>query len=120
MNIHENLIKRASRFLVEAPEDEINLDQPIEEPIEEPTIEPEPVADDNSETGADDKSSKIEIYYSNLDVETQKSIMSSLVKELNATEDDEIAQQKIVEQLSKQPLFVVMGDELQRKLQIKI
>ena len=29
-------------------------------------------------------------------------------KELNATEDDEIAQQKIVEQLSKQPLFVVM------------
>lgn len=116
MNIHENLIKRASRFLVEAPEDEINLDQPIEEP----TIEPEPVADDNSETGADDKSSKIEIYYSNLDVETQKSIMSSLVKELNATEDDEIAQQKIVEQLSKQPLFVVMGDELQRQLQIKI
>ena len=34
MNIHENLIKRASRFLVEAPEDEINLDQPIEEPTQ--------------------------------------------------------------------------------------
>lgn len=107
MNLHEKLIKNASRYLTEAPEDEFDMNAP--------DIETD---DADEETGED--ITKIEVYFSNLDATTQKAIMDSLKNALNAADDDKFAEKKIVDQLSKDPLFVVMGDELQRQLQIRI
>jgi len=113
-NKQKNLIKEASRFLYEAPEDEMGMDDEMGNPNE-----PEMSMDDSDENTGEDLT-KIEVFFSNLDANTQKAIMDSLKNSLNATEDDKFAEKKIVEQLSKDPLFVVMGDELQRQLQIRI
>lgn len=76
--------------------------------------------EDNSGDMSQEDQGKIEVYFSNIDKETQNKILSGLKSNLNATEDDTIAEQKIVEQLSKAPLFITMADEVQRQLQIKI
>ena len=62
----------------------------------------------------------IEIFFDDLDEDTQKKVMASLTKALNATEDDEYANKKIIEKLAKSPLFVVIGQEIVRELNIDI
>ncbi len=74
----------------------------------------------NNRDMSQEDQAKIEIYFSNLDEEIRNKILSGLKAKLNATQDDSIAEQKIIEQLSKAPLFVTMVDEIQRQLQIKI
>ncbi len=103
----EKLLKNYLRMIKEAPEDELGLDN-------------DSMNVDNSLDQNDSVDDKIEIYYSNLDQASQQKVMSALKKQLNATDDDSIAENNISEQLSKQPLFVIMGEELQRQLQLKI
>jgi len=104
----KNILKNSLRTLNEAPEDELDMSMGD-------------VGNDlNQNSDIDSVDDKIEIYYSNLDQTSQQKVMSALKKQLNATDDDSIAENNISEQLSKQPLFVIMGEELQRQLQLKI
>jgi hypothetical protein len=62
----------------------------------------------------------IEVFFSNLDEETQDSIMKGIKEAVNAAEDDELADTKIREALSKKPLWVVQGSDLQKQMGIDI
>jgi hypothetical protein len=62
----------------------------------------------------------IEVFFSNLDEETQDSIMKGIKEAVNATEDDDIADTKIREVLSKKPIWVVRGEDLQKQMGIDI
>jgi len=99
--MNENLAKRALRYLVE---------QPLEDPAAIPETEPE----------VGEEEQKIEIFFSNLDENIQKKIMESLLKATESTPDDVMARKKITEQLSKKPMFIVVGDELKRQMNIDI
>jgi len=99
--MNENLAKRALRYLVE-------------QPLEDPTVEPEIGADVGEEE------QKIEIFFSNLDEAMQKKVMDALLKATESTPDDVMARKKITEQLSKKPMFIVVGDELKRQMNIDI
>ncbi|MDD5651081.1 MAG: hypothetical protein PHF86_11805 [Candidatus Nanoarchaeia archaeon] len=63
---------------------------------------------------------KIEIYFDNLDEESQKNIMMALRNSLNVVEDDKYGNDKIIETLSKKPMFTVIADELVRLMNIDI
>jgi DNA-directed RNA polymerase specialized sigma54-like protein len=62
----------------------------------------------------------IEIYFSNLDEETQDKIMKSIKDVVNAAEDDELSDIKIQEALSKKPIWIVRGEDLQKQMGIDI
>lgn len=95
------------RLMDEAPEDEANL------PNEEETKD----TGDQEETG---QSGQVEIFFDNLDEETQKVLLDALKEKLKATEDDKLAHQKIIDALSKKPLVIFNVEELIRKLNIDI
>jgi hypothetical protein len=58
----------------------------------------------------------IDIFFDNLDEETQKTIMESLRESLNVAEDDEYAKNKIIETLAKYPLFSLRTNELIKQM----
>lgn len=62
----------------------------------------------------------VEIYFDNLDEESQKTLLDEIRDVLNVTDDDEYAHQKIIEILSQKPLMTFRADELVRQLDIDI
>jgi len=62
----------------------------------------------------------VEIFFNDLSEEKQKSVMTSLVNALNATEEDDYAVKKITEQLSDKPIMVIKGNQLKNQLGIRI
>jgi len=106
--MNENLIKRAQRYLVEDDTDDMEADMGDEENT------------DTTDDVAGEELVNIEIFFGDLSENIQKTIMDSLKKSVNAADGDEYAEQKIVEQLSKKPIFVANPTDLQRQLQISI
>jgi len=115
-NLKKNYYNKANdlfeRLLDEQPEDapEASDTGDEEAPAEE-------APDQEDERG---QAQKVEIFYNNLNQETQTVLMDALRESLNAAEDDEIATGKIEEALSKEPLVTLLADELVRKLNIQI
>jgi len=68
----------------------------------------------------EDGNSPIKIFFDNLDEETQKNIMESLKESLNVAEDDEYANNKIIEILAKNPMVTIRTDELIRQMNFDI
>jgi hypothetical protein len=119
MNLKETYFRKAnnlySRLLGEAPEDEIT-----------PDATADVGTDDETETETDDtkdeigQSEQIEIYFDNLDEQTQKVLLDALKENLNVVETDEFAQQKIIDILAQKALMTLRAEELVRKLNINI
>ena len=111
-NLKEQYIYNANslieRLLDEQPEDE---EVAPEETEEQPEVEEEP------EQG---QSEQVEIFFDNLDEESQKVLMDALKKNLNIASDDDYANQKLVEALSQKPLMAMRAEEVVRKLNIDI
>lgn len=103
------------RLLWEQEEDEDEVDFPDapegEEDAEEPDIEKEP------EQGQD---TQLEVYFDNLDAESQKVFMDALRDNLNIANDDEYAKNKLVDALSKEPIATFRAEDVVRKLNIDI
>jgi len=97
-------------------------EQPEDAPAEVPEAGTEEVPAEETTPKEEEKGkdSKIEIYYNNLNKETQDVLMNALRESLNATEDDKITTEKIEETLSKTPLVTLIADELVRKLKIEV
>lgn len=109
--MEDKLYERANRYLGE---------QPVEEPEIEP-VDPgmEPGTGDELEAPvAEDEG--IEIYFDNLDNESQKKVMDALMDQVNAAEDDTYSNDKITEAMTKTPLFVLKPGELKRQLDIDV
>lgn len=62
----------------------------------------------------------IEIFFTDLDETKQKEIMETLREALNVAEDDDYGLKQINEILSKKPLFIVLGNELAKELNIDL
>jgi hypothetical protein len=62
----------------------------------------------------------IEIYFDDLDEETQKTVLASIMNAVNAEEHDEYAEKKVIEKLSSKPLFITKGTDIKRELNIDI
>ena len=62
----------------------------------------------------------IDIFFDDLDEDTQKKVMAALLNTLNVSDDDDYANKKIIEKLAKTPLFVIIGQEIVRELNIDI
>jgi hypothetical protein len=115
-NIKEQYIHNANslieRLLDEQPEDDEVAPEETEAEIEEqPEVEEEP------EQG---QSEQVEIFFNNLDEESQKVLMDALKQNLNVASDDDYANQKLVEALSQKPLMTIRAEEIVRKLNIDI
>ena len=76
-----------------------------------------PEADETEENG---QAQQIDIYFSNLNDETQKVLMDALKENLNVSETDDFAEQKITKILSEKPLITLRAEELIRELNIEI
>ena len=100
-NEEQVLLERAKRFLGEQPEGDIEGD-----------IDGEPTDETPPE--------EIEIYFDNLDEGTQKKVINGLMSVLNVTDDDQYGTEKIIEGLSKSPIFVTTADELKRRADIDV
>jgi len=82
-----------------------------EEDAEEPDIEEEP------EQG---QGTQVQVYFDNLDEESQKVFMDALRDNLNIANDDEYAKNKLVDALSKEPIATFRAEDVVRKLNIDI
>ena len=111
--MNENLVARSLRYLTE-----VDPLDPTPKPT--PPAENEPDFAPEAEPEVGDEAAKIEIYFSNLDAATQKAVMEALLQAAQATVDDTMARQKIEKQLSEKPMFVVMGMDLKRQLNINL
>lgn len=104
-----------NRLLWEQEEDEDEVDFPDapegEEGAEEPDIEEEP------EQGQD---TQVQVYFDNLDAESQKVFMDALRDNLNIANDDEYAKNKLVDALSKEPIATFRAEDIVRRLNIDI
>lgn len=112
-----NLIER---LLWEQPEDEVDFPGAEEEPEAEapaPEDEETPDVEEEPEQG---QAEQVEVYFNNLDEQSQKVLMDALKENLNVADDDEYAKEKIVEILSKQPIYSFRAEDLVRKLNIDI
>jgi hypothetical protein len=83
------------------------LDEQPEDTTEDPTL-------------PETETKPVDVYFNSLDEETQKSLMDALRSQLNVTEDDKFGNQKIVQALSKKPLFSLTAEEVVRQLNIDI
>ncbi len=99
------------RLLWEQEEDEDEVDFPDAPEGEEPDIEEEP------EQGQD---TQVQVYFDNLDEESQKVFMDALRNNLNIANDDEYAKNKLVDALSKEPIATFRAEDVVRKLNIDI
>ena len=120
-NLKEEYMEQAnnlmSRLLGEAPEDEEET-PPTDAPEgeEEDTEEVE----DTGETEEKGQAEQVEIFFDNLDEDSQKILIDALKESLNVAEDDKFAHQKLVDALSAKPLVTFRADELVRKLNLDI
>jgi len=120
-NLKEEYMEKANnlmgRLLGEAPEDE-EEETPPTDPIEgeEDTEEIE----DTGETEETGQSEQVEVFFDNLDEESQKVLIDALKEALNVVEDDDYAHQKLIDALSAKPLVTFRADELVRKLNLDI
>ena len=92
MNLKEQYFKKANYLMEQPEEDEPELGQ----------------------------AEQIEIYFDNLDEETQKIFMNAIRNELKVTEDDKYGNQKIIEALAKKPITSIRTEEVVRTLNIDI
>lgn len=63
---------------------------------------------------------EVKVFFENLNADTQVRIMKAILESVNASEDDEYANKKIMEVLSEKPLWITIGDELVRELDIDL
>jgi hypothetical protein len=62
----------------------------------------------------------IDIYFNNLDEITQKKIFESILKEKNASENDDFANRKITDGLSKTPLISITASDITNKIKFDL
>lgn len=121
MTIRENYFNKANnlieRLLDEQPEEENPEVTPEETTPEEGGETEEDTTEAEPEKA---KVEPVEVFFSNLNKDTQKVLLDALKESLNATEDDELANQKIIDALAEKPLVTLVSDELVRKLNIDI
>jgi len=114
-NIKENYFSQANnlmeRLMDEAPEDE---EIPPTEPEENSEVK------DNGEQEEIGQAEQVEIFFDNLDEDSQKVLLDALKESLNVVEDDKFAHQKLIDALSSKPLVTFRADELVRKLNLDI
>jgi len=89
----EDNIRKANRFFNEAPED----------------------ATSYNTTTVNEEEEGIEIFFGNLDKESQQKIMDSVKASLNISDDDSISSDKINDAFAKQPLILLRGSEVALK-----
>ena len=117
-NLKEDYFNRAnnlmSRLLGEAPEDEEmspvggELAPEDEDPVD---VEQEP------EEG---QAEQVEIFFNDLDEKSQKVLLDALKENLNIAEDDNFAEKKLVDSLTKDPIITIRAEELVRKLNLDV
>lgn len=112
-NLMERMMDEAPEDV--APEEETPVAAGEENPPEDAA--PEEETPEDEEKG---QSAQVEIFFDSLDEETQKVLLDALKETLNVTEDDNFANQKIIDALSKEPLISLRAEELVRKLNIEI
>lgn len=119
-NLKENYYKKAnqmiSRLFDEAEEENIETVTAPEE--ENPTPEEGSTEDKASdETG---QAQQVDIFFSDLNEETQKILLDKLKENLNVAENDDFASQKIVKILTETPIVSLRAEELVRELNIQV
>jgi hypothetical protein len=126
-NLKEQYFGKANnlmeRMMDEAPEDVAPVDTGEETPAVGGDENPPEDAAPEEETPEDEEkgqSAQVEIFFDSLDEETQKVLLDALKETLNVTEDDNFANQKIIDALSKEPLISLRAEELVRKLNIEL
>ena len=110
MNKANNLM---SRLLGEGQEEENIPETPEEE--ENTDASSEELSDEDSE-----EQQVNQVFFADLDKNTQDTLMAALMDKLNATKNDEIVKQKILDVLAKKPLAAFNADEVVRKLNIDV
>ena len=88
-----------------------------EEPEDVTEVDDEPDIETSPEQG---QAETAEIFFDNLDEETQRVVMETLRSNLKVAEDDAFGNQKIVEALAGKPLFTIRAEELVRQLNIDV
>ena len=120
-DMKEQYIEQANnlmeRLLGEAPEDEVEDTPPTDAPEGEEGAEE---IEDTGETEEKGQAEQVEIFFDNLDEDSQKVLIDALKESLNVAEDDKFAHQKLVDALSAKPLVTFRADELVRKLNLDI
>lgn len=105
MNKANNLMER---LLDEQPDDEEEVD------IETGEDESDDAEEEKGQAG------QIEVFFDNLDEASQKVLIDKIKENLNVTEDDDYAHQKLVDAFAKKPLVTFRAEELVRKLNLDI
>jgi len=124
-NLKEQYFGKANN-LMERMMDEAPEDAPVDTDTGEETTgnenPPEDTAPEEETPEAEEKgqSEQIEIFFNSLDEESQKILLDAIKETLNVTEDDNFANQKIIDALSKEPLISLRAEELVRKLNIEV
>jgi len=72
------------------------------------------------ETPVSEPGAGTDIFFNNLDEVTQKKIMESVMKELNAAEDDDFANKKIVDGFAKTPLITLTSKDITSKIKFEV
>jgi hypothetical protein len=120
-NLKEQYFGKANN-LMERMMDEAPEDATVDTGTDTEETPPEDTAPEEETPEAEEKgqSEQIEIFFNSLDEESQKVLLDALKENLNVTEDDKFANQKIIDALSKEPLISLRAEELVRKLNIEI
>ena len=117
-NIKEQYYNKANnlmaRLLGEAPEDEEET-TPDEEAPDVDT--PEADGGEDTESG---QAEQVQVYFDDLDEDSQKVLLDALKENLNIAEDDDYAHDKLVDELSKEPIVTLRAETLVRKLDIDV
>lgn len=120
-NLKERYIDKANdlmgRLLWEQEDEEDVVDTE-----EVPSEEEQPEEMDQEEEPSEEESvvDQVEVFFADLDEKSQKAMMDSLKEKLNVSEDDDYAEQRIVDALSKEPLISFRAEDIVRKLNIDI
>lgn len=94
-----------------------------QEDEETPPADEAPDTDETSDIEGEPEqgqSEQVEIFFDNLDEDSQKILLNALKENLNITEDDEFAHEKLIKTLTQKPLVTFRAEELVRKLNINI
>lgn len=85
-----------------------------EEPATDQGTEPDAASTENGQA------EQVQIFFNNLNEETQKVVMDILKEKLNASPTDEVAKDKILEKLKEKPLVNLSAEEIINDLKIEI
>lgn len=133
MNLKNTYMKKAN-YLMERLLDEVGPDDASAVPGpgvgatggndvtagEEPTGEATEGDDVPTEEPEKGQAEQIEIFFANLDDKTQKVLMDAIKEAVNAAEDDNYSEEKIVDALKAKPIITIQAEELVRKLNIDV